>query len=102
MEMLEDQAHLDYKVFGEPLVDGEEWVDEDLQVLEENPELMERLARLDPKDYKVVLDLQGCLEIKDQLESPVTMDYRDPLVTLGLGGILVRMVQPDQQVYLDL
>lgn len=30
--MLEDQVHLVYKVFGELLVDGEEWADGDLQV----------------------------------------------------------------------
>lgn len=30
------------------------------------------------------------------------MDYQAPLVTLGPGVILVRMVQQDKQVYLDL
>lgn len=56
MEMLEDQAHLDYKVFEEHQEDEEEWVGEVLLVYEGRLVQMEKLAKLDHRGYKAVLD----------------------------------------------
>lgn len=55
--MLEDQEHLDYKVFEAPQGDEEEWVGEALRVFEGRSEQTEKQEKLDHKGYKDVLDL---------------------------------------------
>jgi hypothetical protein len=67
--MLEDQVHLDYKVFEGHQEDEEEWVGEVLREFGGRLAQMEKLVKLDHRDYKDVQDLQECLAIKVQLEN---------------------------------
>ena len=99
--MLEDQEHLDYKVFEEHQEDEEEWVGGALREFGGRLAQMEKLVKLDHRGYKGVQGPQECLEIKVQLENLEMTGFQDLLVTRDRAEILGKMVQPDQLAYLD-